>query len=36
MKPADDAIILDTTDMGIEDVYNKVVLMIDEKMAKAG
>ncbi len=36
MKPADDAIILDTTDMGIEDVYNKVVLIIDEKMAKAG
>ncbi len=34
MKPADDAIILDTTDMGIEDVYNKVVQIIDERMEK--
>ena len=31
MKPADDAIILDTTDMGIEEVYNKVVEIIDER-----
>lgn len=31
LKPADDAIIIDTSDMSIEDVYNKVCEIIDSK-----
>ena len=30
-KPADDAIIIDTSDMSIEDVYNKVCKILDDK-----
>lgn len=32
MKPADDAIILDTSDMGIEDVFNEAVKVIEGKI----
>jgi cytidylate kinase len=32
MKPADDAIILDTSDMGIDDVFNKAVKIIEDKV----
>ena len=31
LKPADDAVIIDTSDMNIEDVYNKVCEIIDSK-----
>lgn len=31
MKPAKDAVILDTTDMGIQEVFQKAVAIIDEK-----
>lgn len=31
MKPADDAIIIDTSDMGIEDVFNKTVEIIESR-----
>lgn len=31
MKPADDAIILDTSDLGIEEVFAKTVAIIEEK-----
>ena len=31
LKPADDAIIIDTSDMSIEDVYNKVCKILDDK-----
>lgn len=31
MKPADDAIILDTSDMGIEEVFNKTVAIIESR-----
>lgn len=31
LKPADDAIIIDTSDMSIEDVYNNVCKIIDSK-----
>ena len=32
MKPADDAVILDTSDMSIEEVYNKAVEIIEAKI----
>lgn len=32
MKPADDAIILDTSDLGIEEVFAKTVAIIEEKL----
>jgi len=32
MKPADDAIILDTSSLGIEDVFTKAVAIIEEKV----
>ena len=32
MKPADDAIILDTSDMGIDDVFNEAVKVIEGKI----
>ena len=32
MKPADDAIILDTSDLGIEEVFQKTVSLIEERM----
>ena len=32
MKPADDAVILDTSDMGIEEVYNKAIEIIEAKV----
>ncbi|MCM1322628.1 MAG: (d)CMP kinase [Acetobacter sp.] len=32
MKPADDAVILDTSDLGIEDVFAKAVAIIEEKV----
>ena len=31
LKPADDAIIIDTSDLAIEDVFNKVCMIIDSK-----
>lgn len=33
MKPAEDAIILDTSNMGIEDVFNKAVALIEAKIS---
>ena len=32
MKPADDAIILDTSDLGIEEVFQKTVSLIEERI----
>lgn len=32
MKPAEDAYILDTSEMGIEDVFEKAVAIIEEKV----
>lgn len=32
MKPAEDAILLDTSEMGIDDVFKKAVAIIDEKI----
>ena len=32
MKPADDAYILDTSDMGIDEVFQKAVAIIEEKV----
>lgn len=34
MKPADDAVILDTSDLSIEDVYERAVEIINTKMKK--
>ena len=31
LKPADDAIIIDTSDLAIEDVFNRVCKVIDDK-----